>query len=481
MSTEETGTSEATTQPGKSKKRGNFFAVDLPTFHAVCALGDPDAVASYLILAAGTGADNRTSTWSREAINERTSLNWRRARDCVDKLANAGFVDWTKRGARPRLDLRPLDGRAPLSAMAAEMVKLVESGGQPVGQSQKAAAGRARELGYLVKDSGGSYAVAPPRKLQMVWMPKALVDGADGERPPVERVRRARDAMAFRLLVDLYANQDLAELGGVDRRWLQRKFKRETARATGCYQLWTFTYDNESVTWGGPFDIHKREPTPEEKKEGKNPAVDFFERLHILKDAGLIEWVYYLAEDDTDTSMLIHPIAVDRQGGVDWQAFETILGGYAIRAAVALYDEDGADQETLSAYYERWCTSKVLLPAERLLRKVQLFGVPRLRYRAKTSNAARWLEQLHVEGRGYIESYREIIMEGRPELLGTADARLADFNVTSMLVQRRLQRGVQRDINDTSQSPSHASVPSGTGNANGVWPSDWTDRAANEW
>ncbi|WP_157801258.1 hypothetical protein [Sphingobium sp. LB126] len=166
-----------------------------------------------------------------------------------------------------------------------------------------------------------------------------------------------------------------------------------------------------------------------------------------------------MAEDESDTSLLIHPVAVERQGGVDWQEFETILGSYAIRAAVALYDDTTSEQEYFAAFYEDRCTSKVLLPAERLLRKVQLFGVPRLRYRAKTSNSARWLQQLHVEGREYIERYREIIQDGRPELLGTADRRLADFNVTSTLVQHR----VQRDINDSSQSPSHAAVPKGTG------------------
>ncbi|EZP66104.1 hypothetical protein BV97_05775 [Novosphingobium resinovorum] len=95
-------------EKSSAKRRGNFFAVDLETYRAVCALQDPDVAASYLILAAGTGADNRTSTWSREAINERTSLNWRKARDCVDKLIEAGFASWIRRGARPRLDLAPV-------------------------------------------------------------------------------------------------------------------------------------------------------------------------------------------------------------------------------------------------------------------------------------------------------------------------------------------------------------------------------------
>ncbi len=70
----------------KPKQRGQFFIVDVPTFVAVCDLGDVDAAAAYLILAAGTGPDNRTTTWSREAINQRTGLNWRKADAAITKL-----------------------------------------------------------------------------------------------------------------------------------------------------------------------------------------------------------------------------------------------------------------------------------------------------------------------------------------------------------------------------------------------------------
>lgn len=477
MTDDKARTFESTDMRAPAKRRGNFFAVDLETYQAVCALGDPDVAASYLILAAGTGADNRTTTWSREAINERTSLNWRRARDCVDKLVEAGFAVWTRRGARPRMDLRPIDRvLQPLSPVAKAMVELVRDGGQPVGQSQKAGAARARDLGYLTMAADGSYTLPAPRKLQMVWMPKELVDGAVGERPPVERVRRARDAQAFRLLVDLYSIQDLAEHGGIERRHLQRKFSRETASATGQYQLWSFRYDNEYVSWSDPLRAHRREPTAEEVKQGKNAAVDFFDRLGVLKDAGLIEWVYYLAEDDSDDAMLIHPVAVERQGGLDWAAFESVVGNFAIRAALALHSDADYKTEDCAKLFEEYAPKHFLLAAERLLRKVQLFGVPRLRYRAKTTNSIRWLDDLLTGGRAYIEGYRELIKENCPDLLATADRRLADFNDGSTLVQRR----AQCDINDSSQSASSASVPNGTAGPDDRSWSSWYDRAANE-
>src|SRR4051812_29531103 len=54
---------------GKKGKRaeGIFFAIDNRLWERVCALGLNEAVA-YLVQARGTGRDNRTTTWSVEAI-----------------------------------------------------------------------------------------------------------------------------------------------------------------------------------------------------------------------------------------------------------------------------------------------------------------------------------------------------------------------------------------------------------------------------
>ncbi len=111
------GDEKALQREKKAKDRGNFFLVDIPTFAKVCDLADPDIAAAYLILAAGTGADNRTSTWSREAVNQRTALNWRKADASIAKLEQQGLVRWIKKGARPRLDLPPVETRKPMKSM----------------------------------------------------------------------------------------------------------------------------------------------------------------------------------------------------------------------------------------------------------------------------------------------------------------------------------------------------------------------------
>mgnify|MGYP007121612074 FL=1 len=91
------------------------------------------------------------------------------------------------------------------------------------------------------------------------------------------------------------------------------------------------------------------------------------------------------------------------------------------------------------------------LPADRLAREARLIGIPRLRYRAKTTNAARWRKDLMEEIKDVVQMFRGIINEYAPELLVEADRRLADFNDASTWSSTMLQR----DINDPSQSSKH--------------------------
>ncbi|WP_230281380.1 hypothetical protein [Croceicoccus sp. Ery15] len=330
----------------RPKKRGHLFIVDLPTFAKVCDLGDPDAAAAYLILAAGTGPDNRTSTWSREAINQRTALNWRKADAAMAKLEQNGLIRWKSgKGTRkPRIDLPPIETRPAMPRNVAALSARIEQGHQPRNPSERSAATIGVRDGWLARDANGVLSIISDRPLEKAFLPMELVGDTFGSAggpttTVIDRIRLSRDPMALRLLVDLYALQDLAEFGGVDRQHFYRKFERQKAGATGSLQIWKFTRGGSWVAWKGPLDHHWREPTTEEKKQDKNAGSDFFGRAEILADAGALEWVYYLAEDETETAPLIYPVAVERHGKMIWTELESIIGGYAIRAACAL---DGA-------------------------------------------------------------------------------------------------------------------------------------------
>ena len=448
----------------RKKNRGYMFLVDVPTYAAVCDLGDADAAAVYLILAAGTGADNRTSTWSREAVNKRTGLNWRKADACIAKLEKAGLVRWIsgKSTRKPRLDLPPIETRKPMQKHVADMAERILYGDQPITAKDKGAATIGKDQGWLAQDDDGTWRFVADRPLVKAWLANALVGDETGKATRtstiVDRIRMARDPMAFRLLVDLYSLQNLAEHGGVDREHFYQVFEREKAGATSKEQVWRFTNREKYYRSTKALEHHARKPTKEELASGWRAdqiGAGFFGAASILQDAGALEWVYYLAEDDKSDSNRVYPVAVERHGKVVWSELESIVGGYAVRAACAL-SRSKINETMLDAMgWEQAMPTEFLLPADRLAREAALVGVPRLRCRPKTTNTARWRQELHDEAMETIQMFRGIIAEHAPDLLADADRRLADFNEDINAGSTDTSTFVQHDINDSSWSGKH--------------------------
>lgn len=460
----------------KAKNRGHMFLVDVPTYAAVCALGDADAAAVYLILAAGTGHDNRTSTWSREAVNKRTGLNWRKADACIAKLEQAGLVRWISgKGTRkPRLDLPPVEIRKPMQKHVAALADRIMHGEQPITPTDKGTATVGKDAGWLAQDEDGTWRFVADRPLVKAWLANALVGDETGKATKtstiVDRIRMARDPMAFRLLVDLYSLQNLAEHGGVDREHFYQVFEREKAGATSKEQVWRFTNRKKYYRSTKALEHHARKPTKEELASGWRAdqiGAGFFGAADILEDAGALEWVYYLAEDGNSDSNRVYPVAVERHGKIVWSELESIVGGYAVRAACAL---SGNPAST----WESSMPAEFLLPADRLAREAALVGVPRLRCRPKTTNTARWRQELREEAMETIQMFRGIIAEHAPDLLADADRRLADFNEDINEASTETSTFVQRHINDPSGWGKHDDALR-AGGENASPPNSWDD------
>lgn len=420
----------------KPKQRGQFFIVDVPTFVAVCKLGDVDAAAAYLILAAGTGPDNRTTTWSREAINQRTGLNWRKADTAITKLVVGGFAQWLTPGGapRPRLALPLLETRQPLPPRLQKLAERITNGDVLKSAQDLRDANLGSELGWFGQTEG-QWFLRSERPMVKAYLPKSLAGDETGKamagRSTIDNIRKARDPMALQLLVELYAKQDLAEFGGVDRQAFRKDFKRVKAHATGKYQIWRFDQSSQWVRFEEGLSHHAPERTEAEWRAGIYDGRDFFRRVEILEDAGALEWVYYLAEDDSYTSNHIYPVAVVRHGKIVWDELESIVGSFATRAASALYAKAALARES-----EDEMPGEFLLPAERMLRGAALVGVPRLRHRAKTSNAGRWRADLGQVAAETIAEFKAVIAERMPSLLVDVEQRLADFNGGSTQTQR---------------------------------------------
>ena len=409
-------------------------------------MGDPDVAAAYLVLAAGTGADNRTSTWSREAINQRTNLNWRKADAAIQKLEAAGLVRWIAKNTRKtRIDLVPVETRIGMGPAAKSVVERIRNGGLPK-LSEERVVNEALSKGSIRTDDEGAYSCIKNVGSQPVWLPKSIVGDELGritdETTIVERVRKGRDALTFHLLAHLAHNQNLAELWGIDRYVLGRHFKGETIHQTASMKVIQFSRDQIYMRWTKDTAAHK---VPD-KDEGLRA---FFERVQFLEDVGAIEWAYWVAEDDSHDSVLMFPVALVRHNKLVIDQPETVTGVYGTAAACALADRSWQDWEAVAPDH-------FILSVDRMYRKAAMVGVPMLRGMAKTRNASRWQRERMDLCREWIAVFRAIIDKHCPDVLENLDQRFADFNGEFNSGSTVLQR----DINDSSQSDMHDPRPS---------------------
>jgi hypothetical protein len=87
--------------------RGDFFAVDRRTRSMAFDTASLHAALAYLVMARGSLADMRTTSWSAESVNHRARLNWRQAKEAISKLIAAGLIRQDKGGSKPRYYIMP--------------------------------------------------------------------------------------------------------------------------------------------------------------------------------------------------------------------------------------------------------------------------------------------------------------------------------------------------------------------------------------
>lgn len=311
-----------------------FFAVGQETFVEACALGINPACA-LLVMACGTGKDNVTTRWSAEAVGNHVGVRWSTAKDAISTLVSEG---------------------------------LVVKGGKPARPSYKL-----------------------QKKGDLIWLPRTLVEGAASEAPPVAKMRQTQDAMALRLLVELYLSQNLREDGGISIKTVFCSYDRRHVRECGSYAVWDFTEGLPSVAWGGAAKPHWRGVlTEEEKQAGKNAGVDFFKRFGTLVSIGLVEWVPYLYDGPKGEPM--HPMAFT---GLDT---EVLLWAAATDAAARMLGDSS------------WAKSiqGTAVPVQKHIGEVAMIGVARLRYRPHTTLTAAWWAEHQNVCQGFTEQYNAL-------------------------------------------------------------------------
>lgn len=142
---------------------GRFVQIDANVWPYVVDSG-LNASVVYLVLACGAGRDNRTTTWSVNAVDKYTGIGRSMAKRAIDVLVELGAIS-RRDGTRPtyRIELLSAVNQAP--------------------------------FGIEIKDP----------KPAWIWLPNTLVTGVSGEFAPVECVRRLQNAKTLALLIALEA------------------------------------------------------------------------------------------------------------------------------------------------------------------------------------------------------------------------------------------------------------------------------------
>lgn len=402
--------SEVTSREGVRK---GFFTIDQRTFSNVCALGR-NAATAYVVLARGSGRDNKTSAWSVNSIEKYTGISRGRAKKAIECLIESGYLQRTGTATRPRYKLLSWDEshsceRQPLSPLEQEAIALV-SAGESLLTRQKHAAYRAENKGWLRHSANSGYEMVPDgTKENLVWLPNTLVIGAADETPPLERVRQTGDVMVLRLLVDLYHSQNLREDGGISRSVIYREWERFEAAQYGEFTVWGFTHGDSTTAC--QCDVVKAH-WDNDAETSKEKYAPFWPRLHSLEDCGLIEWVPCLFESDDADAEIIHPLVDDDSGSL-----EDRLGRAAQQAGNSMLTEMQHER----AYEHRGVT--LVVPIKRHMANVQLISVARLRYRPHTKLTAAWWAETNTVCEAHISEYEALesrASQGQTYSMGTS-------------------------------------------------------------
>lgn len=229
----------------KKAPRGDFFIVDVERCASACCRSLNEGLA-YLVLACGTGADNRTTAWSANAVSNHASIGFEYGRDAIARLVAAG-------------DLERLPGAS----------------------KQKPR--------YRFSASGETTA----------FLPNSVVLGTRPTRNPlVVRLKEIGDGHSIALFLHLSAMQNLAAHRGLARSFARRTFSKHLLAKVAQYDVWRFVCGSPEIA-----KIKKDHPLYQYSDKGS-----LHSRISTLTDIGALEWAPYLWESDAPDSEPIMPL-----------------------------------------------------------------------------------------------------------------------------------------------------------------------------
>jgi hypothetical protein len=383
-------------------KTAGFFSIDRGTFRCASVGGLNSAIA-YIVMARGSGRDNRTAQWSINAIEQRTGISRPNAVKAVKDLLDRGIWKRTRDGKHPIYEAVP-GNEIPggLFTAAENAVIAAIRNGNPVPYYGKTAADalkargiireQQRSKGKRTVDEADIAALTEPLA---IWLPNALVDGAAGEVPPIELIRQTRSLPALQLLIELYAAQFLPSYGGVPPNLLKMVFDRAKVGERGPFVVWGFRSKHllANHTLYRPFLSGKTK----DDGSGRDVGLDneFWPAVHVLEDVGLVETVGMLLDGDDAEAEIIHPFAI--HGG---EPAERELARAASEAAAAMLTEGQRNCSAQQGFH--------LVPVRRHIANATVIEVFRLKYRPHTRATGAWYALMRQSTAEYLAHYQAL-------------------------------------------------------------------------
>jgi hypothetical protein len=408
-------------QGKRTVKSPGFFAVDRGAFRCA-AVGGLNSAMAHLIMARGTGRDNRTTQWSVHAIEQRTGISRPNAAKAVKDLVDRGIWRKTRDGRHPIYEAvcgnEIPDG--PFTADEQAAIAAIRDGKAvpyelKIAVKALAARGIAKEVAsrrsrrsysnpynadsdfYTVDDA----AIAALMEPLAVWLPNSLVDGAASELSPVELIRQTRSLPALRLLIELYAVQFLPNYGGVPRELLKGVFERAKVGEQGPFVVWGFRSSHliAGRELYAPFLTGQFTKTDDGTRRDTGMEDSFWPAVHTLTDLGLLERVGMLLDGGDDEAEIIHPYAIC--GG---EPAELELGAAAELAALNMVTKGQLTWSAEQNYH--------LVPVQKHIANVTIVEVFRLKYRPHTSATSAWYALMQHTTAEHLDRYLAMTKSG---------------------------------------------------------------------
>jgi hypothetical protein len=389
----------------KPKKKNGFFAVDTRCF-AEASTNLNDGVC-YLVIAAGTGGDQATTSWSINAVEKRTGISRGRIGEAMERLIRKSLVSRVAGGSHPRYKLatwaqfhKLAPDPTPLSPEQEEVLDSIRRF-QALSSKQKTLGNQLLRLNRVrqKRDSCNNtyFEVIAPPEPRLAFIPNTFVSGAVDETPPLERIRRLQDPLLLRLVVDLY-RVHLENDGGIAKTVISREYTRALKGEFGSYLIYEFCSGDRLANPGEIIEPHLTT-----KLDGRKDWGAVWRRFDMLGELGIIEWVPTLFEGPGHDAEPLCPLGYGETDSVEDQ-----LGQAAHGAAVRMLSRRinlGSDAPALR---ERTAGSQ-LVPVPRHFAGATMFGIARLRYRPHTARTKLWFSKVQDRGTEFLEKWHEII------------------------------------------------------------------------